>query len=253
MDFWRLEGKKAIVTGGTKGIGLATVKELLHLGAEVAFVARAKEDVEQVAEALKKEGVVWGMVADVSKAEEVSRVARELAFRWPVLHILVNNTGMNIRKRLHEYADGEIGQIFQTNLHSALRLCQLCYPMLRNAGGASVVNIASVAGYLDVKSGAPYGMTKAAMIQLTRHLAVEWAKDGIRVNSVSPWYTRTPLAQPVLDNPDRMALILQRTPLGRVAEPEEVARVVAFLCLPASSYITGQDLKTDGGLSANGL
>ncbi len=119
--------------------------------------------------------------------------------------------------------------------------------------GASVVNVASVAGRVDVGSGAPYGMTKAALIQLSRNLAVEWARHGIRVNAVSPWYTDTPLVETVLNNPDRLQRIIDRTVLERVAQPEEVAAVAAFLAMDKASYITGQNIEIDGGMAAKGI
>src|SRR5262249_52673053 len=118
---------------------------------------------------------------------------------------------------------------------------------------ASVINVASVAGLTAMLTGVPYAVTKAAMLQATRTLALEWAKDGIRVNAVAPWYTRTPLAAPILERPEAHATIVARTPLGRVAEPPEVARAIAFLAMDASSYVTGQCLVVDGGFTIHGL
>jgi Tropinone reductase 1 len=123
--------------------------------------------------------------------------------------------------------------------------------LLQAASGGSIVNISSVAGLAHVRTGAIYGMTKAAMIQLTRNLAVEWAPDQIRVNVVAPWYIQTPLAASVLSNEAYRSEVLSRTPLKRIGEPEEVAAAVAFLCLPAASYITGQCLSVDGGFTVN--
>jgi Tropinone reductase 1 len=116
-----------------------------------------------------------------------------------------------------------------------------------------MINIASVAGSIDIQSGPPYGMTKAAIIQLAKHLAVEWAQDNIRVNTVSPWYIDTPLAQPVLTDPERLKKIIERTPMKRVGQPEEIASLVAFLAMDKSSYITGQNINVDGGMMSKGL
>jgi Tropinone reductase 1 len=166
---------------------------------------------------------------------------------------LVNNVGTNIRKPTTEYSAAEFQHLLATNLESAFGLCQGAYPLLKAAGNASIVNISSVAGLTHVRTGAIYGMTKAALNQLSRNLAVEWAGAGIRVNTVAPWYIQTPLAETVLRNPDYLQQVLDRTPLGRVGEPEEVAAAVAFLCLPAARYITGQCLSVDGGFEVFGF
>jgi Tropinone reductase 1 len=124
---------------------------------------------------------------------------------------------------------------------------------LKNAGASAIVNVLSVAGFTAIGTGTPYAMTKAALAQMTRNLAVEWASDGIRVNSVAPWYIETPLVEAVLKDPNYRERVISRTPLRRIGRPEEVAGAVAFLCLPASSYITGQCLFVDGGFSVNGF
>jgi len=141
-----------------------------------------------------------------------------------------------------------------TNLDSTYRLCQLAHPLLAQAKAASIVMIGSVAGGpTSLKSGTVYAMTKAAMDQLTKNLACEWGpSNGIRVNCIKPWYTATPLAVPVLSNPAIAADIISCTPLGRVAQPDEVSGLVAFLCSAAACYITGQCISVDGGFSVRG-
>lgn len=169
-----------------------------------------------------------------------------------MLHTLVNNVGTNVRKKFVEYSEEEYRQLFETNLFAMVALTQSAHELLVKSGNASVINIASVASTIDVQSGPPYGMTKAAIAQFSRHLAVEWA-PVVRANTVSPWYIRTPLTEPVLSQPARLERILARTPMGRVGTPEEVAGLVAFLAMDQAGYITGQNVLVDGGLTSKGL
>lgn len=244
---------RALVTGGSSGIGLATARELAALGADLLLVARGAERLEDARAAVATEfpdRQVEALAADVADAEGRQRVRGAAG---PALQILVNNAGTNIRKRMTELSLEEYRLVQRSNVESCFDLCRLLYSALQQGAPSAVVNNASVAGLTHLRTGAPYGMSKAAMIQLTRNLAVEWAAEGIRVNAVAPWYIRTPLAEQVLRNPDYRRDVLERTPLGRVGEVEECARAIAFLCMPAASYVTGQCLAVDGGFSVFGF
>lgn len=251
---WKLTGRRALVTGGTKGIGRAVAQELLDLGADVLIVARNAEEVAAAVAGWTAQGLpAAGVAADVSTAAGRAAVFEQVRQRWQGLDLLINNVGTNVRKTFTDYTTAEYEQLFAVNLFSVIEMCRGAYPLLRAARHAAVVNVGSVAGRLHVGTGAPYAMTKAAEEQLSRNLAAEWAPDGIRVNTVAPWFIRTPLTESLLARPDVLPKIEARTPLGRVGEPEEVAAVVAFLCMAAASYLTGQCLMVDGGMSIKGL
>ncbi len=245
---WRLDGKAALVTGGSKGIGRAVVDHLVALGAQVMIVARDQAGVTETIAAYG--GQVTGVAADVTVPEDRARI---VAAAPRALHVLVHNAGGNERKPLTGYDDATIAKIVGLNLLAPLSLSRDLHGRLVAAAGASVIHVGSVAGIVALATGVAYGAAKAGLDQATRTLALEWGAVNIRVNTVAPWYTRTDLVAPVLSQPERLAAIVARTPLGRVAEPAEVAAAIAFLALPAASYITGQCLAVDGGMSIQGL
>ncbi len=253
---WRLDGRTALVTGASRGIGLACARELAALGADVLLVARDEAQLEQVRAELSEEFPQRNIAA--CDADLVSPEQRLEVFDWIAdlgveLSILVNNVGANQRKPALDYEADEIRALIEANVLCAFEMCRLAHAQLAEHGHAAIVNVGSVSGLTHVRTGAPYGLAKAALHQLTRNLACEWAEDGIRVNAVAPWYIRTRRTEGALADPDYLDEVLLRTPMGRIGEPEEVAGAVAFLCLPASSYVTGECIAVDGGFLRYGF
>lgn len=253
---WRLDGRVALVSGASVGIGRAIAEELLAFGADVLLTAREEGLLEAAREELAErwpDREVLAFPGDMADAETRQALIDWLADLDCGLHVLVNNVGGNRTQAALDYDEATWRGIFETNLFSAWELSRGLHPLLAAHGAAAIVNLGSVSGQVHVRSGAPYGMSKAALHQMTRNLAVEWAGDGIRVNAVLPWYIRTRRTSDALSDPDYLDAVIDRTPLGRIGSPEEVAAAVAFLCLPAAGYVTGQCLSVDGGFLAAGF
>ncbi|MDN5925179.1 MAG: SDR family oxidoreductase [Xanthomonadales bacterium] len=250
MSRWRLEGQTALICGASKGIGRACARELAMLGANVLMVARDDVYLETVRSELAEEFPacnVLAMAANLSESEPRLQVFDWVADLGLPLSLLVNNVGTNVSKPVLDYSASEVNKLIQTNVLTAFEMCRLAHAQLSAHPNAAIVNVGSVAALTHVRTGAPYGMSKAAIHQMTRNLACEWADDGIRVNAVAPWYIRTQRSELALADADYLDEVLERTPLGRIGEPEDVAAAVAFLCLPAAAYVTGQVIAVDGG------
>ena len=251
---WTLKNKKALVTGATRGIGRAITEEFLELGAEVFIVSRSQRDVDNLIRKFKKKNYgISGIKCDVSDKEEREFLFKKIKKDWGRLDILVNNAGTNTRKKTLENSEEDFDKLMNLNMDSVFDLCKKFHPLLKRSGKGSIVNITSVAGITSVGTGSPYAMTKAAINHLTGYLAVEWAEDKIRVNAVAPWYIKTSLTMPVLKDPIKLKAILDRTPMKRAGEPEEVAAVAAFLSMDAASFVTGEVIAADGGFLKYGL
>lgn len=245
---WTLQNKTALVTGGTRGIGKAIAEELLSLGADVFIIGRSEKDMNETIKEFNGKGfVITGKLCDVTNPEQRKGLFKEIEKKWGKLNILINNAGRNNRLKTLDTSEEDLKDLIDINMVSYYEMSKLFHPLLKKSGDGAIVNVSSVAGAISVGTGSSYAMTKGGINQLTKYLAVEWAKDNIRVNAVAPWYIMTALTAPLLNKKEYLDKVLSRTPMNRVGETSEVATAAAFLCMPASSYITGECIAVDGG------
>jgi NAD(P)-dependent dehydrogenase (short-subunit alcohol dehydrogenase family) len=254
LPSFQLVGKKAIVTGAGRGIGQALAIGLAEAGADVALMARTPEDLNQTAETIVSLGRRALVLPVDLKDQSGLRAAVRKAEAWAgKIDILINNAGMNIRTPALEVTEEEWDTIMQTNLKSAFFLSQQAGEHMKAAGGGSIVNISSVAGHVALRTGVVYGSTKAALIHMTKILALEWGKYGIRVNAIGPWYFKTPLTEKLLSDESFVHEVLSRTPMKRIGELPDLVGPAVFLVSDAAAYMTGQTLYVDGGMTIYGF
>ncbi|KAF8010761.1 hypothetical protein BT93_J1415 [Corymbia citriodora subsp. variegata] len=233
----------------------AIVEELARLGATVYTCSRNEAEIDECLKDWKSKGFrVTGSTCDVSSRSEREKLMLTVSCLFDgKLNILINNVGTNIPKPTTDYTEEDFSFLMTTNFESAYHMSQLAHSLLKASGVGSIVFLSSVSGVVSVNTGSIYSAMKGAMNQLTKNLACEWAKDNIRSNSIAPYFIRTPLTVPLFCNEEFNEEAIARTPLGRIGEPKEVSSLVAFLCLPAASYITGQTICVDGGFTVNGF
>ncbi|XP_057735596.1 tropinone reductase homolog isoform X1 [Arachis stenosperma] len=253
---WSLHGMTALVTGGSRGIGYAIVEELAEFGAAVHVCARNEADIDKCVEEWKNKGLnVTGSVCDVSSRDQRQHLIETVSSIFHgKLNILINNAGTTRPKHAIDYTSEDMTIIMSTNFESAYHLCQLSYPLLKASGYGSIVFMSSIAGLKALPYFSIYASTKGAINQLSKNLALEWVKDNIRVNAVAPGIVLTQLLKDTIRGVDGdcekvISAITSQTPLQRVGEPKEISSLVAFLCLPAASFITGQTIAADGGFT----
>lgn len=248
LDRFRVDGRVAVVTGSAHGIGLACAQLLAMAGAQVVLADRDAGAAEAAARELAG-ARPW--VLDVADADGVARAFQDIAAQYGRIDILVNNAGMAIRKPSLELGMDEWDQVLAVNLRGAFCCAREAARHMQAAGGA-IVNIASIMGLSGggLYPNISYQTSKGGLVNMTRALAVEWAGLGIRVNAVAPTWTRTGFIGQLESQPELMERIRQVTPLGRLAEPREIADAVLFLASPAAAMVTGHVLAVDGGFLA---
>lgn len=249
ISCFRMAGRVALLTGATGGIGQATARLLAEAGAELILSDLQAGPLETLACELRGAGsTVHTFACDLGGADGVKALAQDALAKAGHIDVLICNGGMEGHVGpIGLASDKDVDALFAVNLRSAMILTGAIAPAMAERGRGSIVLVGSIAGVRGNKAIGLYGLTKAALAQLARTLAVEWGPKGVRANTLSPGLTRTAFARPILDDADYLPRRLSLTPLRRVGEPEEIAASILFLAGDGAGFITGQNLVVDGG------
>jgi len=246
-----LEGKIALITGASKGIGRAIAFAMADVGADIIATARTEEELKELCEAIRAKGRrAEYIVADLRSTEEAKAMARKALQIFGRVDILVNNAGVSYPQPAFETTEDRWDETFQVNLKSLFFLTQIIGKAMAEQGGGKIVNIASQAGLVGLEDHSAYCATKGGLILLTKVLAIEWGKYKINVNAVAPTIIMTPMAEKAWADVRKREEALKKIPIGRFGQPEDVVGAVIFLASPYADLITGAVLPIDGGYTA---
>jgi len=246
-----LTGRTAVITGGSRGLGEAMAKALAETGAKIALVARDVERLNRVRSTIEEKGGTAAVfTADVTREDEVGRVASAIVERFGAPQILINNAGINVRKNLTELSLDEFRSVLDTSLTSTFLLCRAFVPGMRGSGYGRILNMTSIMSHVSIPGRTAYSSAKAALLGFTRALALELAGDGITVNGISPGPIATDMNRELMNNPEANAQFMANVPVKRWGEPSEIGALACYLCSDAAGFITGTDILIDGGWTA---
>ncbi len=251
LEIFDLKGKVAMVTGSTRGLGEVSAKALAKAGADVAVCGRTEADLKRVSGEIKGLGrEAEGFHMDVTSKASVVEAVDEILDRFGKIDILVNNAGVNHRVEVLEYPEEKWDLVINTNLKGYFLVTQAVVPQMIERGYGKVINMSSIFGEVVLPTQLAYAASKGGVNQITKVMALEWAKKGVRVNAIGPTYFETEFVAQIRNDPERFNFINERTPMGRWGQPEELEGTVIFLATPASDFITGQTIYIDGGWTA---
>jgi len=245
-----LTGRRAVVTGASRGIGRSIAVAYAAAGAEVCAVGRSEVDLEQTRELCAGlPGSVVPLRADLSSPAAADGLVNDAVAALGGIDVLVNNAGYDNEQTIEQTPESEWEKVLTLNVTAAMRLCKTAAPHLKEGGG-KVVNVASMFGLVTVRGEFAYTVSKHAMVGLTRSLGIEWARKGVQVNALCPGFVETDMLASAVADEATAAFLRRSTPMGRWAQPDEMAGPAVFLASPASDYMTGQVLVVDGGYTA---